>query len=207
MDVLMELTRIIINTSGGQQKIYLREKNGKGRSFQIEIGLTEALAIDRRLKGISFHRPLTHELLASTIEALGGQLEKIVINDLRYDSEDGRGTFIATIYLRQGEKLISVDSRPSDAIALGVAMGTPIYVAEEVLQEVTIGPDGPQERIEQLRRRMNQLAEHIQQLSARLNDQGFITATPPETLQKQRRQLERMKHEYEAIDRLLREVL
>jgi bifunctional DNase/RNase len=207
MDVSMELARIIINTSGGQQKIYLREKGGKGRTFQIEIGLTEALAIDRRLKGISFHRPLTHELLASTIEALGGQLEKIVVNDLRYDPQDGRGTFIATVYIRQGERLIPVDSRPSDAIALGAAMGTPIYVAEEVLQEVTSDLGDPQERIELLRRRLSQLAKLIEQLSSKLNDHDFLAASTPQALQEQRRALERMKHEYEAIDRLLREVL
>jgi len=206
MDVPMELARIVINTAGGEQKIFLRERGGQGRTFPIHIGLTEALAIDRRLKGIDFHRPLTHELLAATIEALGGQLEKIVINDLRYEMEDGRGTFIATLHIRQDDRLVTVDSRPSDAIALGAAFGTPIYVAEKVLQEVTVGADSPEERIELLRRRMNHLAELIRQISAKLSDQEFLAAATPETLQEHRRHLELMKHEYEAIDRLLREL-
>ncbi len=206
MDVPMELARIVIDTSGGEQKIYLREKGGKGRAFPIHIGLSEALAIDRRLKGIDFHRPLTHELLAATIEALGGQLEKIIVNDLRYELEDGRGTFIATIYVRQGDRLIPIDSRPSDAIALGAALGTPIYVAEKVLEEVTAGPSDPQERIELLRRRMDHLAELIRRVSAKLHDKEFLAAATPETLQGHRRRLEVMKHEYEAIDRLLREL-
>ena len=206
MDVPMELARIVINTSGGEQKIFLREKGGKGRMFPIHIGLSEALAIDRRLKGIDFHRPLTHELLASTIEALGGHLEKIVVNDLRYELEDGRGTFIATIYVRQGDRLIAIDSRPSDAIALGAAFGTPLFVAEKVLEEVTVGPTDPQERIEQLRRRMNHLAEMIRKVSAKLQDEEFVAAASPETLQDHRRALELMKHEYETIDGLLREL-
>ncbi|MGA2265010.1 MAG: bifunctional nuclease family protein [Phycisphaerae bacterium] len=207
MDVPMELARIVINTAGGQQKIYLRERGGKGRVFQIGIGLTEALAIDRRLKGVPFHRPLTHELLANTIQALGGTLEKIVINDLRYDVEDGWGTFIATLYIRQGGQMITVDSRPSDAIALGAALGTPIYAAEKVLQDAAEGPGEPKDRIEMLRRRMDLLANIIQQLSTKLNDEKFLAATAPETLQEHRQQLAMMKHEYEAIDRLLREVL
>ena len=181
-------------------------KAAKGRTFPIHIGLTEALAIDRRLKGIDFHRPLTHELLASTIEAMGGKLEKIVINDLRYELEDGRGTFIATIYIRQGDRLLPIDSRPSDAIALGAAFGTPIYVAEKVLQDVTVGPGDPEERIELLRRRMNHLAELIRRISAKLRDEEFLAGATPETLQEHRRHLELMKTEYEAIDRLLREL-
>ena len=206
MDVPMELARIVINTSGGEQKIYLREKGGAGRAFPIGIGLTEALAIDRRLKGIPFHRPLTHELLASTIEALGGSVEKIVINDLRYDLDDGRGTFIATIFIRQGDRTLPVDSRPSDAIALGAAMGTPIYVAEKVLQDVISGPSDPEARIEMLRRRLHQLGEMIEQLQDRLRDEEFLASATPQSLQQHRRQLEVMKHEYEAIDRLLREM-
>lgn len=207
MDVPMELARIVINTAGAEQKIFLREKGGKGRTFPIRIGLTEALAIDRRLKGIGFHRPLTHELLASTIEALGGRLEKIVVNELRYDVEDGSGVFIATIHIRQGDRLIPIDARPSDAIALGAALGTPIFVDEKVLQEVTVGPSDPQERIERLQRRMDQLADLIQRFSARLQDEEFLAAATPEALEEHRRHLELMKHEYEAIDRLLKEIL
>jgi len=73
---------------------------------------------------------LTHDLLASVIEHLGGELERIVVHDLRDH------TFYAKLIIRRNGELIEVDSRPSDAIALGVASDTPIYVAESVLQQV-----------------------------------------------------------------------
>ena len=81
MDIQVELSRIIINETSDQQVIVLKELNGK-RSFPIVIGIAEVFAIDRRLKGIETPRPMTHDLLSSTIENLGGKLEKIVINDL-----------------------------------------------------------------------------------------------------------------------------
>jgi bifunctional DNase/RNase len=125
----MELAKIIITETGDQQVIVLREREGE-RAFPIVIGINEAFAIDRRLKGIKAARPMTHDLLASAIEHLGGALEKIVISDLRDH------TFYAKLIIRQNGKLIEVDSRPSDAIALGVASDTPIYVEEHVLREV-----------------------------------------------------------------------
>ena len=79
--VQMELHRIIISEMQERQFIYLKEVDGE-REFVITIGNPEALAIDRRLKGIPTQRPLTHDLLANVIEQLGGTLEKIVINNL-----------------------------------------------------------------------------------------------------------------------------
>ncbi|RMF80106.1 MAG: bifunctional nuclease family protein, partial [Planctomycetota bacterium] len=112
------------------QIIVLRERDG-ARHLPILIGLSEALAIDRRVKGLQVQRPLTHDLLGNVIEALSGELEKIVVNDL-HDH-----TFYAKLVIRQGGELIEVDSRPSDAIALGVASDVPIYVEEHVLEEAT----------------------------------------------------------------------
>ncbi len=128
MDIEMELSRIIINETSDQQIIVLKELNGD-RSFPIVIGIVEIFAIDRRLKGIAPPRPMTHDLLASVIESLGATIEKIVINDLRHH------TFYAKIYLSLNGRTIEIDSRPSDAIALGTACNTPIYVAEHVLEE------------------------------------------------------------------------
>ncbi len=133
MDIRMELSRIIISETSDQQIIVLREKGGT-RQFPIVIGIHEALAIDRRVKGFATARPLTHELLASVIQAMHGELEKIVIHDLRDH------TFYAKLVIRQNGALLEVDSRPSDAIALGVASDTPIYVSEHVLREVTESP-------------------------------------------------------------------
>jgi len=129
MAIQMELHKIIISELQDQQVIVLREVDGE-RMFPIVIGSTEALAIDRRLKGIPTPRPMTHDLLASVIEQLGGTLERIEITNLE------NHTFFARILIRQNGQLIEVDSRPSDAIALGIAGGVPIYVAEHVLDEV-----------------------------------------------------------------------
>jgi bifunctional DNase/RNase len=110
------------------QIIELTEVDGD-RTFPIVIGLPEAFAIERRLKGIEIPRPQTHDLLASVIEHLGGLLREIVVNDLV------DGTFYAKLVIEQDGQEIEVDSRPSDAIALGVAENVPIYVAEQVLDQ------------------------------------------------------------------------
>jgi len=129
MEVRMELARIVISDTSEQQIIVLRERDGS-RQFPIVIGLTEAIAIDRRVKKIPTPRPLTHDLLANVISDLDGDLEKIVVHDLRDH------TFYAKLVIRRDGKLVEVDSRPSDAIALGVASDTPLYVEESVLQQV-----------------------------------------------------------------------
>ena len=129
MEIRMDLSKIIISETSDQQIIMLKEHDGQ-RVFPIVIGISEAFAIDRRLKGIHAPRPLTHDLLASVIEHLNGQLEKIVIHDLR------DRTFYARLVVRQNSRLIEVDSRPSDAIALGIATEVPIYVEEHVLRDV-----------------------------------------------------------------------
>jgi len=128
MEVPVELSRIIINEQSDQQIIVLKEQNGP-RGFPIVIGIVEVFAIDRRLKGIKPPRPMTHDLLASVIESLGASIEKIVIDDLR------NHTFFAKIHLRINGRIIEVDSRPSDAIALGAASDAPIFVAEHVFDK------------------------------------------------------------------------
>jgi bifunctional DNase/RNase len=128
MAVLMELSRIFIREMTDMQIIELSEVDGD-RTFPIVIGLPEAFAIERRLKGIEIPRPQTHDLLASVIRQLGGKLKRIVINDL------AEGTFFAKLVIDQDGQEVEVDSRPSDAIALGVAEDAPIYVAEHVLAQ------------------------------------------------------------------------
>jgi uncharacterized protein len=127
--VEMELARILITDTSEGQIIVLREKNGN-RSFPIVIGYFEAAAIDRHVKEIRTPRPLTHDLLRSVISSMGGTLDRVVVNSLTNE------TFYAVLEIsRAGEKL-SVDSRPSDAIALAVLDGKPIFVDEAVLDQV-----------------------------------------------------------------------
>lgn len=128
MPVLMDLKRIIINEITDQQIIVLREVEGD-RSFPIVIGLFEASSIDRRVKGQSFPRPMTHDLVVNAIDQLGGDLQDIYINDLR------EHTYYAQLRVRRDGEIVAIDCRPSDAIAVAVTAKVPIYVAEEVLDE------------------------------------------------------------------------
>jgi bifunctional DNase/RNase len=131
MPVAMELSRIVIIEMQEHQVIVLKEVNGE-RSFPIVIGKNEADAINRRLNGYAPPRPMTHDLLANSIEALGGKLEAIEINNLQ------EHTFFARLHIRQNDTVLKIDSRPSDAIALGVVGNVPILVADHVLKEAGV---------------------------------------------------------------------
>ena len=128
MPVQMELRRIIINEVDDHQVIILKEVEGD-RQFPIVIGIFEATSIDRRVKGMQAPRPLTHDLITAVVEQMGGEIQDIVISDLK------EHTYFARLRVRKEGELIEVDCRPSDAIALAVTARVPIYVSEEVLGE------------------------------------------------------------------------
>jgi bifunctional DNase/RNase len=98
----------------------------------ILIGGTEALSIALRSEGRRFDRPLTHDLLDAVMHELGGQLVRVRIDDTRGD------TFIATVSVRHGDRTREIDARPSDAIALALGNGAPIYVARRVLERAGV---------------------------------------------------------------------
>ena len=131
MLVKMALARIVIVDSDDEKMsmIVLREIDGE-RAFPILIGIHEAYAIDRRTKHVTVQRPMTHDLIERIIDELEYELDQIVISELR-DS-----TFYAKLVLRRDDKVIEVDSRPSDAMAVGAGSDTPIFVDESVLQAV-----------------------------------------------------------------------
>jgi len=131
MPVQMELSRIIISEINDQQVIYLKEVDGE-RAFPILIGIFEATSIDRRVKGHPSPRPLTHDLLVNAIENLGGELQDVMISELKDH------TYYAQLRVKHDGELVEVDARPSDAIAVAVTCDPPlpIYVAEEVLNDV-----------------------------------------------------------------------
>ena len=128
MPVQMELRRIIISELDDHQVIILKEVEGE-RNFPIVIGIFEATSIDRRVKGLPSPRPLTHDLIAAVVEQMGGEIQDIVISDLR------EHTYFAKLRVRKDGELIDVDCRPSDAIAVAVTARVPIYVSEDVLGE------------------------------------------------------------------------
>lgn len=131
MPVAMELARIIINEINDQQVIYLKEIDGE-RTFPILIGIFEATSIDRRVKNAASPRPLTHDLIVSVVEALGGEFQDVVISELK------EHTYYARLRVRHQGELMEIDARPSDAIAVAVTCKPPlpIYVNEEVLNDV-----------------------------------------------------------------------
>lgn len=132
--VQMELARVVIRETEDAHHVELREvepENGHPRMFPIVIGLNEAAAIERRLMGQVPIRPQTHELLSDVIDQLGYELDCVLIHELRDH------TFYARLVLqnRETDDLVEIDSRPSDALALGADHDVPIYVAESVLAE------------------------------------------------------------------------
>ena len=129
MPVRMELRRILIREVQERHVVELREVDGQ-RELPIEIALNEAAAIERRLLGQVPPRPQTHELLTSVIESLGAKIERVEITEFK------DRVFYARLWLRRDGELIDIDARPSDALALSVASGAPIYVQEKVLEEV-----------------------------------------------------------------------
>jgi hypothetical protein len=130
--VEMELSKILITETSDYQVIWLRERGGV-RQFPILIGIVEAAAIDRKVREIQTLRPLTHDLLAAVVERLGARLSRIEVCALR------NSTFYARLVLSRNGETVEVDSRPSDAVALAVRVGAPVFVAEQVLEQVCRG--------------------------------------------------------------------
>ena len=126
--VHMELSRIIISETNDEQVIVLKEVGGE-RAFPIVIGIWEAVAIDRNIKGKKTPRPMTHDLLRNIINDLRASVERIVVCDLK------ENTFYATIELRAPGGPLAIDARPSDAIALALRTSSPIFVEEVVIQD------------------------------------------------------------------------
>ncbi len=126
----MEVSKIRIDERRGEQVVVLKERGGN-RLLPIIIGISEVTAIKMKISGIQPSRPLTHDLLQNTISQLGATLERIVITKLEFN------TFFAKLILQTKDGVKSeVDARPSDSIAVALRADAPIYVAEEVLDQV-----------------------------------------------------------------------
>ena len=117
-------------SSGGAYALILKEMNGP-RRLPIIIGAFEAQSIALEMEGIKPPRPLTHDLMKSIIDTLGGSLNDVTINELK----DG------TFYARLSVDTQEIDSRPSDAIALAVRYGVPIFVTDRVMDEASFVPE------------------------------------------------------------------
>jgi len=118
-------------SSGGAYALILSESEGN-RRLPIIIGTFEAQAIALELESIKPPRPMTHDLLKNLVLSFNSDVQKVVINDL------SEGTFYAQIHYKKDDNKVQLDARPSDAIALAIRFGAPIYVEQKVLNEAGI---------------------------------------------------------------------
>ena len=129
-DILeMKVKGVAMDPQGNTPIVILEDLEGQ-QAFPIWIGLPEAQAIARALEDIATPRPMTHTLFQNILSNLGVKVTRILINDLQSN------TFYASIILRQGSKIFTIDARPSDALALALGAKAPIYVAKKVLGSV-----------------------------------------------------------------------
>jgi hypothetical protein len=124
----MEVKALIVDPIANMPVVILRDTDDKS-FLPIWVGVFEANAIALQLEGVQTPRPMTHDLLKETIARLEGTVEKIVITKLQ------ENTFYAELHVTVGGRLVVVDSRPSDAIALALRTGSPVFVEESVLEK------------------------------------------------------------------------
>lgn len=199
MDIPVEISKLIITELSEQQVVFLREVGGY-KSFPIIIGINEAIAIDRKLKDLQFPRPLTHDLLAMTISALGAKLDRIIITDVSDD------VFFSSLILIQGNKQIEIDCRPSDALAIAAGTGTPIFADEKVIAQMTEeeqAMETKEDRLNVLAKRREFLIKMIAEAQDLLTDDEFLHSASPDIIANTQSQLAKMKIEFEAINDIL----
>ena len=124
----MKIKGLVVDPISKMPIVVLEDLNSD-RMLPIWIGVFEANAIALKIENISTPRPMTHDLVKNFLDKLNISIEKVVVNDVRDN------TFYALIHCRYKDKAITIDSRPSDAIALSLRMNAPIYVEEEVVKK------------------------------------------------------------------------
>ena len=132
IEVKVETIQVSLVSS---HRVVVLKELGAQRYLPIWIGPCEAEAISVGAKGIDIVRPLTHDLIVNLLDAMDAELLYIHIGDL------SDNTFFATLTVSAGDAELEIDSRPSDAIAIAVRLGVPIYVAESVMEDAGIMPD------------------------------------------------------------------
>ncbi len=125
--VQMTVAGITLDPTNNMPIIILKDLENS-IAIPIWIGLVEASAIATELEGVELARPMTHDLLKSLIDELGGSLKRVVVTELK------ENTFYALLYLDKGGQTIEIDSRPSDAIALALRTKSKVFVAKEVIK-------------------------------------------------------------------------
>jgi uncharacterized protein len=127
MEVEMKIRGLMMDPVTNMPIVILKDANG-GQILPIWVGIYEANAIALEIEKVTTPRPMTHDLIKNVLTGLEAGVRKVVVNELRDD------TFFAVIWVEKNGAMISIDSRPSDALALALRLDCPIYVDEQVLR-------------------------------------------------------------------------
>jgi bifunctional DNase/RNase len=134
MEIEMKIRGLMVDPSTNMPIVLLRDSVSEAL-LPIWVGLYEANAIALEVEKLQMARPLTHDLLRNLIHSLNGQVQRIVITELKDD------TFYAVIWMEQNGEVVALDARPSDALALALRADCPIFVEEEVLRTAKVLPN------------------------------------------------------------------
>jgi bifunctional DNase/RNase len=126
MDIEVRIRGLVLDPATNMPIVVLKDANSD-TVMPIWVGIFEANAIAFEIEKLSAPRPTSHDLTQNLIRSLNGTLERVVITELKDD------TFYSVLWLRQGNEQVTVDARPSDALALALRADCPIFVSEEVL--------------------------------------------------------------------------
>ncbi|MGC2613426.1 MAG: bifunctional nuclease family protein [Terracidiphilus sp.] len=138
MDIEVRIRGLMMDPSTNMPIVVLKDV-GSDTVMPIWVGIFEANAIAIEIEKVSAPRPMTHDLARNLMRNMNARLEKIVITELRDD------TFFALLWIRQDGELMTMDARPSDAIALALRADCPIFVSEQVMQSAKLNMAGPPE--------------------------------------------------------------
>ena len=138
MDIEVRIRGLMMDPATNMPIVVLKDV-GSDTVMPIWVGIFEANAIAIEIEKVSAPRPMTHDLTRNLMRHMNAKLERIVITELRDD------TFFAMLWLRQEDELITMDARPSDAIALALRADCPIFVSEQVMQSAKLNMSGPPE--------------------------------------------------------------
>lgn len=138
----MRVMGIALDTRTGSPIVVLHDKDNR-KALPIWIGSAEASAIIRKIENLTVSRPMTHDLIIDIIEKTGYILDRIEINDVEKE------TYYATLFLKgEGDKVVEIDARPSDAIAVAIRVDAPIFVTANVLSNGSVSTDSAKDEEE-----------------------------------------------------------
>ena len=130
--VRVQLRAVRVDLQSNTPVLLLEEEDGQGRTLPIFIGTPEATSIAYATQGVDVPRPLTHDLVVDIIDALGAELDFVVVTEIE------GATYLADLHLSTPSETVVVSSRPSDAVALAVRTGSPLFVADHLMELDTV---------------------------------------------------------------------